>query len=85
LRGERAAESYIQYGDGSIEDIDEEYIGLFINGSIIKNAKVLLVDKQFFAPLFKLTGPLEFQTLRAHYPIWQTGHSIGERSCYYKQ
>ncbi|OBR63976.1 hypothetical protein A7K91_11310 [Paenibacillus oryzae] len=61
--GERAAESYIQYGDGSIEDISEESIGLFINGSIIKNAKVLLVDEQFFAPLSKLSGPLEFQTL----------------------
>lgn len=60
---EGSTESYIQYADGSHESIDESFIGLFINGSIIKHAKVTKVGEQLYTPLSKLSGPLELQTL----------------------
>ncbi|MCM3701956.1 copper amine oxidase N-terminal domain-containing protein [Paenibacillus macerans] len=49
--GEESEEPYIIYDDGSKEMLNQEYIGLFINGSIIKNANVTAFNDHIFVPL----------------------------------
>ncbi|MNJ45244.1 hypothetical protein D3C77_403310 [compost metagenome] len=49
--GESSTEHYIMYQDGSKENIDQHYVALFINGSIVKNARVTNKNNQFYIPL----------------------------------
>ena len=44
-------EGFIQYGDSSKEILEENYIGLFINGSIIKNANLIIENDRTLLPL----------------------------------
>ncbi|WP_148450060.1 copper amine oxidase N-terminal domain-containing protein [Gorillibacterium timonense] len=42
---------FIQYEDGTKEKIQPGYVGLFLNGSIVKQAKVKMVESQPFVAL----------------------------------
>lgn len=44
-------EHYITYGDSTKEKIGKDYIGLFINGSIIRNADLISDNEIIFVPL----------------------------------
>lgn len=49
--GESSTEHYIIYQDGSKENIDQHYVALFVNGSIIKDARITKKNNQFYVPL----------------------------------
>ncbi|MEO3946763.1 copper amine oxidase N-terminal domain-containing protein [Gorillibacterium sp. CAU 1737] len=44
-------ETFIQYEDGSKEKIQPDYVGLFLNGSIVKQAKVKMIENEPFVAL----------------------------------
>ncbi len=48
---EEGAYGRIQYTDGTGEAISQNYIGLFVNGNIIKNAGVVSENGKYFLPL----------------------------------
>ncbi|MDR9852063.1 copper amine oxidase N-terminal domain-containing protein [Paenibacillus sp. VCA1] len=45
------AEFYIRYGDSGQESIGKDFVGLFINGSIIKNANVVTENNRTLLPV----------------------------------
>ncbi len=55
------AESYITYGDSTKESIGKDYIGLFINGSIIKNANLIRDNDTILLPISIVTDNLGAQ------------------------
>jgi len=53
--------AYIQYADGSRESLPPNYIALFINGSIIKNANLILDNDRTLLPLRLISETLGAQ------------------------
>jgi len=53
--------AYIQYADGSKESLPSNYIALFINGSIIKNANLILDNDRTLLPLRLISETLGAQ------------------------
>ena len=54
-------EHYITYGDSTKQKIGKDYIGLFINGSIIRNADLFSDNETIFVPLDPVCGSLGVQ------------------------
>ncbi|SNS80067.1 Copper amine oxidase N-terminal domain-containing protein [Anaerovirgula multivorans] len=57
--GRDDTEYFIIYNDSSKEIIDEDYIGLFINGSIIKNANIIIEDNKCLLPIKLISENLD--------------------------
>lgn len=78
--GESSTEHYIIYQDGSKESIDQHYIALFINGSIVKDAKVTTKNNQFYVPLHivaeQLGAELQAQNEKNEISLLDKGISI---------
>ncbi|ASA25803.1 copper amine oxidase N-terminal domain-containing protein [Paenibacillus donghaensis] len=55
------SEHYITYNDSSKEIIGESYIGLFINGSVIKNANLAIMGTYILVPLTPIAEHLDVQ------------------------
>jgi hypothetical protein len=51
-------ERYIIYGDSTKETISKDFIGLFINGSIIKNANLITENERILLPIRIVTENL---------------------------
>ena len=50
---------YIQYGDGSKENIKDGYTGLFINGSIIENTEIIIENSRALVPVRLISESFE--------------------------
>lgn len=50
---------YIEYADGTRENIDCGYVGLFINGSIVKNAEIIIENGRSLVPVSLVSEKLQ--------------------------
>lgn len=51
-------ETKITYKDGYIENIDADYVALFVNGSLIKNSNVIIEENRALVPVRTVTENL---------------------------
>lgn len=56
-------ENTVTYHDGSKENIDEDYVALFVNGSLIKDTKVIWKDGVPMLPIDKVKKELKLDSM----------------------